>query len=156
MWQVSRERVEADDLKDIIAVGEDVYVKVTSIDEANSKYSLSMKLCSQARAHRHRRRRHSARRAARAHGREAILEATPAPPRAPLRPRSETAPTSTRRTPRPSATPAARHATRALLLPCSPLRLGTSRCMSIFSSSSGRGPRGGDDGARASMASMQA
>ena len=44
---MSSQRVEAEDLPDILAVGEDVFVKVTAVDDAAQKYSLSMKCCSQ-------------------------------------------------------------------------------------------------------------
>jgi len=46
--QLSNQRIEASDLPDILEVGQDVYVKVTSIDADAGRYSLSMKLCSQS------------------------------------------------------------------------------------------------------------
>ena len=46
--QVSNMRVEAEDLPHILEVGEDVYVKVISVDAETGKVGLSMKLVSQS------------------------------------------------------------------------------------------------------------
>ena len=45
--QVSNSRVEADDLKEILEVGQECFVKVIAVDQDNGKVSLSMKLVSQ-------------------------------------------------------------------------------------------------------------
>jgi len=46
--QISNSRVDAEDLPHILEVGQEVFVKVTAVDVAAGRYSLSMKLCSQS------------------------------------------------------------------------------------------------------------